>query len=99
MWATLAHPQSVADAQAGAQAYVDSQLAQGTLGGIGNAVHTEEDAFASGHEFQTWNGGLPSLDHEIGDWFPSYQSVIDAYLAAFSTLQQMRNPPSSCPAQ
>jgi RHS repeat-associated protein len=91
------NPQSVADAQAGAQAYVDSQLAQGTLGGIGNAVHTEEDEFASGHEFQTWNGGLPSLDHEIGDWFPSSQSVTDAYLAAFSTLQQMRNPPPSCP--
>jgi RHS repeat-associated protein len=97
------NPQSIADARAGSQAYVDSQLAQGTLAGLGNAVHTGEDAFASGHEFQPWNGGFPSLAHEIGDWFPSYQSVINAYSGAFSTLQQERNPsltsPRSCPAQ
>jgi hypothetical protein len=91
------NPQSVADAQAGAQAYVDSQLAQGTLEGFGNGSHTLEDAFASGHEFQPWNGGWPSLAREMGDWFPSYQSVISAYSAAFSTLQQLRNPPSTSP--
>jgi hypothetical protein len=95
-------PQSVLQAQEGSQAYISSQLAQGTLEGLGNAVHTEEDAFASGHAFQPWNGGFPSLAHEIGDWFPSYQSVTDAYSEAFSTLYQERNPsstPQSCPAK
>lgn len=87
------HPQSVADARAGSQAYVDSQFNLFTLQGAGNAAHTLADACASGHRFQTWNGGWPSFTHEIGDWFPSYQAVAGAYSSAYSALWQFRNHP------
>jgi hypothetical protein len=87
------NPQSVADAQAGAQAYVDSQLSLDTLQGLGNAAHTLEDACASGHRFKQWNGGLPSFKHELGDWFPSPSAVIGAYSNAYGALSQHRNNP------
>ena len=50
---------------------------------IPKALHTIEDSYASGHRgFQYWPGGMPTWQHEKGDWNPSDEAVQDAVAAA-----------------
>jgi hypothetical protein len=46
---------------------------------LGNAYHATEDSYASGHNYQPWTGGFPSVRHIIGDLVPSGPSFRGAY--------------------
>jgi hypothetical protein len=71
----------------GAQKQLESDLRSGDTAA---AMHTIEDAYASGHAgFQYWPGGLPTLSHDYGDWFPSNQVVGNAASAATQFLLDM----------
>jgi hypothetical protein len=71
--------QSVAQAQALYDQYVNAQLATCTQLGLARALHAVEDSAAEGHSgFHPWEGGIPSLSHMWGDFFPSSAAVAEA---------------------
>jgi RHS repeat-associated protein len=71
--------QTVAQAQALYEQYVNAQIASCTQLGLARALHAVEDSAASGHSgFHPWEGGIPSLSHMWGDFFPSSAAVEEA---------------------
>jgi RHS repeat-associated protein len=80
-------PQTCEEAFQGAQQQLIDDIVSGD---IAKALHTIEDAFASGHEgFQYWPGGIPSPEHEAGDWNPSLSSVTNATASAYMFLHDL----------
>jgi hypothetical protein len=46
------------------------------------AIHAIQDSYASGHQYQMWLGGLPSLNHIMGDsvYLPAAEAATEWYL-------------------
>jgi RHS repeat-associated protein len=46
------------------------------------AVHAIQDSYASGHQYQPWNGGFPSPSHILGDsvYLPAAEAATEEYL-------------------
>ena len=63
-----------AEAYAGAVSQLAASTAQAMKGDQAAArlaIHLIQDSYASGHQFQAWSGGAPSLGHDIGDAIPN----------------------------
>jgi hypothetical protein len=47
-----------------------------------DAVHAIQDSYPSGHQYQFWSGGFPSLDHFAGDnvYIPAAEAATEQYL-------------------
>jgi uncharacterized protein RhaS with RHS repeats len=69
-------------AKAGTQQWVTDQLSAyhsahkwyepwSGASSLGNAYHAVEDSYATGHQYQPWDGGFPDAAHLQGDWLPS----------------------------
>ncbi len=87
-------------AKAGTQQYVNDQLNQyaqahkwyepwsGTSY-LGDAYHAVEDSYATGHQYQPWDGGdgplhIPDLAHLQGDWLPSPSNLGQMQVGAYN---------------
>ena len=69
-WHSMATPgQSKACARAGAQNFINSQVASGNLIGLGAALHTNEDSLARGHAYSVWDGHL-TMQHFLAEPAP-----------------------------
>jgi RHS repeat-associated protein len=89
-WHSMAQPgQSAECAKAGAQAYINSQVATGTLKGLGFALHANEDSFARGHGYAVWDGDL-TFAHVWADWTPTLGELQGAVSTDMAIIQSFR---------
>ena len=79
-WHSMRMPgQSIEDAQAKAEERIEQLVANGSDWSLGQALHTNEDAYARGHNFKEYHGlSDVGIVHEVGDWFPTAAEIYEA---------------------
>lgn len=67
--------------------YIDEQMSLGTIRGLGNALHTVQDATAAGHGGKVYNGHV-SLSHVYHDAFPTQSEYDQAFKNSRALISQ-----------
>jgi RHS repeat-associated protein len=78
-WHAMAQPgQSVADALAATETFINQQMGMGTTQSMGRAMHAAQDAAARGHKgYQTYTGHS-DFSHVEGDELPTTTEIAEA---------------------
>jgi uncharacterized protein RhaS with RHS repeats len=97
----MAEPdQSPTDAARATNRFIAEQLATGSHLGLAEALHTTEDKYSRSHAgYQEWHGGLPEVDHILGDLWPGFGNLWKAFKDDLATIERFKQQRRSKSAQ
>lgn len=85
--------QAVQEARQATAESVKANMQKGTTESVATALHTVQDQSTPLHQDQLWQGMKPTSEvarHLIGDLFPSFTTIRNAYQASREVLSEVK---------